>query len=159
MPHRLLIVDDNAPLREMFRETFSGRGFEVIVAATVTEALQAAARHAIDAVLTDLEIPDMSGLELCDALTKQRNASGRSIPVWLMTGSEQPDIALRALAAGACGLLRKPFSPEDACAFMRCVLEGETPRDRPMGDGVPGAAAGECNSLVTNFRGTGGENP
>jgi CheY-like chemotaxis protein len=79
MPHRILIVDDNESLRAMFRETFSGHGFEVVVAESVAESLRAAAHYAVDAVLTDLEIPGASGLEFCEVLKQQKAVLGRRV--------------------------------------------------------------------------------
>jgi two-component system, OmpR family, response regulator MtrA len=122
MPKRILVVEDNDPLRELFRDTLTLRGFEVVVAANGSEALEAAKGYTIDAVITDLEIPGLSGLELCRALRRQTAVFGRHIPVWLMTGSNQTGLMQQALEAGACGLLRKPFSLDQACAQVERSL-------------------------------------
>jgi CheY-like chemotaxis protein len=127
MPNRILVVEDNDPLRELFRDTLTLRGFEVVVAANGIEALEAAAGYTIDAVITDLEIPGLSGLELCRALRRQTAVFGRNIPVWLMTGSNQPGLTKQALDAGACGLLRKPFSLDEACGRVERSLALDTP--------------------------------
>jgi CheY-like chemotaxis protein len=126
MPNRILVVEDNDPLRELFRDTLMLRGFDVVVAANGIEALEAATSYTIDAVITDLEIPGLSGLELCRALRRQTAVFGRHIPVWLMSGSNQPGLMKQALEAGACGLLRKPFSLDEACGQVERSLAVES---------------------------------
>jgi CheY-like chemotaxis protein len=128
MPSRILVVEDNDPLREMLREMLGLRGFDVVVAATGIDALQMATLHVIDAVITDLDIPGMSGLELCRALNRR---SERDIPVWLMTGSPHLTLA-EALEAGACDVLRKPFSLEQACGRVKRALEMRSLEPTPV---------------------------
>lgn len=120
---RILIVEDNEALREMLHETMSSDRFEVLVAATGAEALELAACYELDAVLTDLEIPGMSGLDLCRALRRQNDSFARNVPIWIMTGSHEAGIAKQVIDAGACGLLRKPFSVPDVCVRLQQMLQ------------------------------------
>lgn len=134
MKPRILIVEDNESLREMFQQTLSARGFEVIVASTGAEALALSMGDAIDAVLTDLELPAVSGLDLCRAFAKKEAATGRIIPVWVMTGSDEPSVARQALAAGASGVLRKPFSLDVAYDWLRRSMRLESTSDGALAD-------------------------
>lgn len=114
MPIRILILDDNDALGALFQQAFMRRGFEVYVASTGADALRIVANHPIDAAITDFELPEFSGLEFCRSLTRQYSHLRRRIPVWLMSGLDLPELETQAIAAGACGLLRKPFNLDAA---------------------------------------------
>lgn len=136
MANRILIVEDNESLREMFREMLSHRGFEVCVAATCAGACALAVDEMFDAVLADLDLPDGSGLDLCRRLEARCTAFGRSLHLWLMTGSHDPELAHEAIAAGACGIFHKPFSVHAASSAIERIL-------RVRGS-VPSAAVVGC---------------
>ncbi len=127
MPCRILIVEDNDALRDMFRETLLHRGFEVLVASTSTDALEISAEYTADAVLTDLDIPGVSGLELCRTLADRNAVFGQKPLVWLMTGSHDPELSSQAIAVGACGVLRKPFSVQTVCNAIEQLLGNREP--------------------------------
>lgn len=124
---RLLIAEDNDALREMFASAFAALGFEPIVAESGGAALQLAAKHEIDAVLSDLDLPGMPGLELCRALSRQFIAQARPVPIWLMTGSYADDLTVEAVEAGACEVFRKPFTVgEVATTILRRLADSES---------------------------------
>jgi response regulator RpfG family c-di-GMP phosphodiesterase len=106
-PMRLLIVDDDAAFRALLRTTFEVVDIEVDEAANADTALESVRRARPDAIVLDVRMPGMSGLELC-SLMKGEEAT-RDIAVVLLSGS----IDDRALAdeAGADAFMRKPFSP------------------------------------------------
>lgn len=122
MPHRILIVEDNEALREMFRDLLSRRGFDVTVASTCAGACALAIDELFDAVLADFDLPDGSGLELCRILGVRCSAFGRLLHVWLMTGSHEPELTAAAVAAGVCGIFHKPFSVATACSAIERLL-------------------------------------
>lgn len=126
---RILIVEDNEPLREMLRHVLTSDGFEVVVAGSGSDALQVALEGPVDAVVTDLDLPGLSGLELCRAILSQTAVFGRYVPVWIMTGSHEAEAA-QAIAAGACGVFRKPFRVSEACAVIQCTLAAATNQTR-----------------------------
>jgi two-component system chemotaxis response regulator CheY len=109
VPRRLLIVEDNESLRDMLRDLLSDRGFDVLVAADGNAGLTALRDVTIDGVLADFELPGMSGIEFCRAVRQNPTRRG-AIPVWLMTGAHEADLEHQAAAAGARGVLTKPFS-------------------------------------------------
>lgn len=123
MRFRLLIVEDNEALRTLFGDGFERCDFEVLLAASASEAKQLAACHEVDAVLTDADLAGLSGIELCRALRRQFRILGRSIPVWIMTGTYDPEIAKRAAVAGSAGVLEKPFPIVDVAQRIRATLE------------------------------------
>jgi CheY-like chemotaxis protein len=136
MPRTLLLVEDNEMFRGMMRSLLSMRGYNVEVAKNGTEALTMAAEHAYDAVLTDVDMPEMDGFEFCRQVREQQKAAGRDIPVWIMTGMFRPALAKKAAAAGAVLVLRKPFPIDEVCA----QLDQEFER-RGGGDGANVAPA------------------
>ena len=112
---RILVVDDNGLLRELCREVFSARGCEVFLAADATDALRLAEAVPPDAAVLDMSLPSMSGIELCSALQALCASGGRRLDVWMITGGAEPELASRALAAGAREVRVKPFGMSDLC--------------------------------------------
>lgn len=127
---RLLVVEDNALLRDMLCTVLSRR-FDVISAAGGAEALEKAACHELDAVLTDYEMPAMDGVQVCRELHKQSALSGRAIPVWIMDRSNGSNLAFHAFSAGAVSVLEHPVRIVDLCKrFERQLNSHEKAEER-----------------------------
>ncbi|HUR60174.1 MAG TPA: response regulator [Opitutaceae bacterium] len=109
----LLVIDDNQSVRESLRFLFLRRGYDVLVAENGAEGIALAKQHWVDAAMVDVNMPGMNGVDVCKALREQATAAGRPISVWMMTGARTPDLAKRALEAGALALLGKPFDFAD----------------------------------------------
>ncbi|MEW6321006.1 MAG: response regulator [Acidobacteriota bacterium] len=96
---RILVVDDQAEVRQSVSDMLTALGHVVVTAATATEALQCLMQSAIDVVFTDLSMPDMDGLTLADRVRTVRP----SVPVALLTGwgseLEEPNDAVRMVLA------------------------------------------------------------
>ncbi|HVU31918.1 MAG TPA: response regulator [Opitutaceae bacterium] len=120
-PPTVLIVDDNAALREMLLQVFALCGFKALAAADATAALRLTDTIVFGAALVDLELPGMKGIELCRAL---RTRSDRPPLVWVMTGGDDERIKAEALSAGAVEVWRKPFPAFELCARIRRRLAG-----------------------------------
>lgn len=112
--------------RGMLRSLLTMRGYAVEVARNGPEGLALAAARNFDAVLTDVDMPEMDGFEFCRQVREQQKAAGRDIPVWIMTGMFRPALAKRAAAAGAVLVLRKPFPIEDVCAQLEQQFEKQS---------------------------------
>ena len=110
---RILVIDDSEVIRFLFSELLRRWGYAVVTAADAATGLAIAAAETIDAVFTDLELPERSGLELCRTLSAMAGKQGRELPIWLMSGSDLRDYSAEAVQAGARGFLRKPFNPLD----------------------------------------------
>ncbi len=107
MPHRVLIVDDEEPIRRELVEHLTGKGFDCEEASGVGPALAALHRNAEPAiVLTDIKMPGRDGLEL---LTTAKAEIGQDIEFVIMTGHGGIDEAIGALRLGAQDFLRKPI--------------------------------------------------
>ena len=105
----VLIADDKPYVVELVRVTLEDDRVRVFEAADGQTALAVAEALAIDLVLLDVHLPDLSGLEVCRALrANPRFASARIV---MLTAAAQQDDVMRGLAAGADDYLTKPFSP------------------------------------------------
>jgi two-component system response regulator HydG len=123
---RLLIVDDDAAMREMLASLFHDQGFATDEAISVDSALERLAESEYDAVLSDIKMPGRSGIELVGELRRLRPET----PIVLMTAFGSIDSAVEAMRAGAFDYVTKPFEPEAVLfalerAFERRALEEE----------------------------------
>lgn len=114
----LLVVDDDARLRELLRRYLSDSGFRVTAAADASEARSNLASFAFDLVVLDVMMPGESGLELTRAL----RADGR-IPVLLLTAMAEPEDRINGLEQGADDYLTKPFEPRELVLRVRNLLQ------------------------------------
>src|SRR5437016_13707269 len=119
-PH-LLVVDDDARLRDLLRRYLSENGFRVTVAADAKEARANLASFAFDLIVLDVMMPGESGLDLTGAL----RASGRGprLPVLLLTAMAEPEDRVNGLEHGADDFLAKPFEPRELVLRIRNILE------------------------------------
>jgi len=117
-PH-ILVADDERSIRLMLETGLSLNGFTVTTARTGREALEAAAREKFDAVLSDIYMPEVSGLELVDAL----RATDPNLPIVLMTAQGSLQVAVEAVARGASDFIGKPFEISVVVELLRRILE------------------------------------
>jgi two-component system, OmpR family, KDP operon response regulator KdpE len=113
---RVLVVDDERQLVRALRINLRAREFEVVTAATGTEALQAAARHPPDVVLLDLGLPDLDGIDVIEGLRGWTDA-----PIIVLSGRADSIDKVDALDAGADDYVTKPFSMDELLARLRAV--------------------------------------
>ncbi|MGH7048622.1 MAG: response regulator [Stellaceae bacterium] len=116
-PH-LLIVDDDARLRELLRRYLAENGFRVTTAADAGEARAMLSSFTFDLVVLDVMMPGESGL----ALTRQLSREGR-VPVLLLTAMAEPEDRVNGLEQGADDYLSKPFEPRELVLRMRNLLQ------------------------------------
>ena len=116
-PH-LLVVDDDARLRELLRRYLSDSGFRVTAAADASEARSSLASFAFDLVVLDVMMPGENGLELTRALRTE----GR-VPVLLLTAMAEPEDRVNGLEQGADDYLSKPFEPRELVLRIRNLLQ------------------------------------
>lgn len=106
---KILITEDDVCQMEILEYRFSQQGFQVIKAQTGQQAMELAAQHLPDAILMDVDLPDMSGMDLCRRLTDEEATA--DIPVVILSGSTDADIVRQARSAGSSFFLHKPFDP------------------------------------------------
>lgn len=118
MSGRILLVDDDPALGELLVEGLSQRGFECLFCTEATTACQRFAREEFDAVVTDLSLPVMNGLELCKRIVESRP----DVPVIVLTAYGSFDAAVGAIRSGAYDFITKPFDMDVvALAIDRAV--------------------------------------
>jgi two-component system, OmpR family, phosphate regulon response regulator OmpR len=122
-PH-LLVVDDDARLRELLRRYLADSGFRVTTAEDASEARSQLASFAFDLVVLDVMMPGESGLELTRALRSE----GR-IPVLLLTAMAEPEDRVNGLEQGAEDYLSKPFEPRELVLRIRNILQRKPTAD------------------------------
>lgn len=101
----VLVVEDSEPLRYLLSETLKGIGYQVEAASSAEEALEIFELEDIELIVTDLDLPGKSGLDLLGAVKEKRPET----EVVIITGSRSLDSVLAALRGGACDYLIKPF--------------------------------------------------
>ncbi len=122
---RLLIVDDEASIRDMLAFFFHKKGFEVLTASNFTEGQAAAARSSPDLVLCDIRMPDGNGLDLL----RKVKAESPKTPVIMITAHTSTKDAIEAMKAGAVDYIAKPFDVEELGLIVDRALEGKLLRD------------------------------
>jgi signal transduction histidine kinase len=115
----VLIAEDNPDMRELL-QMIVGREFRVRVASNGREALDAIHQSAPDLVLTDVMMPEMSGIELCGAIKASDDT--RSIPVMLVTSKAEREMKIEGLEFGADDYVTKPFHPRELLARVRSLV-------------------------------------
>jgi len=119
-PH-LLVVDDDARLRELLRRYLSENGFRVTSAAGAGEARAHLASFAFDLIVLDVMMPGESGLDLTGAL--RGDGQSPRIPILLLTAMAEPDDRVNGLEQGADDYLAKPFEPRELVLRIRNIIE------------------------------------
>jgi DNA-binding response OmpR family regulator len=119
----VLLVEDNRSLSEMVGEYLESRGFGVDYAGDGVDGFRLATDNSYDAVILDLMLPRMDGLELCRRL---RNESKKSTPVLMLTARDTLGDKVNGLDAGADDYLVKPFAIQELEARLRALIR----RDR-----------------------------
>lgn len=113
----LLVVDDEAGILRLIKLELSAQGFRVITASGGEEALRLAEEQRPDAVLLDVMMPEITGLEVMRRLRERTN-----VPVILVTAKDKDADKVRGLELGADDYIVKPFSPDELGARVRAVL-------------------------------------
>jgi two-component system, OmpR family, phosphate regulon response regulator OmpR len=131
MVERILLVEDDPRLAEMLSEYLGQAGFTVTVAPLGATALERLARADYDAVVLDLMLPDMDGLDICRRLRARADT-----PVLMLTARGEPIDRIVGLELGADDYLPKPFEPRELLARLRAILRRRSraavPGEKPL---------------------------
>ena len=124
---KILVVEDEAAIRDMLAFNLGRAGYEVLAAADGQEARRMIADGYPDVILMDWMLPGVSGLELTHQL--KRDAATKDIPVIMVTARAQEDDRVAGLDGGADDYITKPFSPRELEARIKAVLRRSAPAD------------------------------
>ena len=117
MTERILVVDDEAAIRETVGYALRGEGYEVSDAADGEEALEVARSNGFDVLILDLMLPKLSGVEVCRRLRAESD-----VPILLLTAKDAEVDRVLGLEAGADDYVTKPFSMAELVSRVRAIL-------------------------------------
>jgi two-component system OmpR family response regulator len=123
---RILVVEDETKMAGLLRRGLTEEGYSVEIAANGTDGLWAATENDYDAVVLDLMLPDLTGLDVC----RQLRARGRWAPVLVLTARDAVPDRVAGLDAGADDYLVKPFAFSELFARLRALVR-RGPSERP----------------------------
>ena len=115
---RVLVVDDDRGLRDVLRRALSLSGYEVRLAESGSEALSEVSNGVPDAMVLDIGLPDIDGLEVCRLLRRE----GNRLPILMLTARDAVSDRIDGLDAGADDYLVKPFDIDELKARIRALL-------------------------------------
>lgn len=124
---RILVVDDEPQILRALGTSLQGAGYEVVSAATASEAVNAAAMRPPDAVILDLVLPDGSGTDVCRELRRWTD-----VPILVLSAVGDEREKILALDAGADDYVTKPFGIDELLARLRAVMRRATPATGPV---------------------------
>lgn len=122
---RILVVDDEKAIRSFLRASLSSHGYNVFESATAEEALEKSVSAHPDAIILDLGLPDMDGIEVIKGIRKRSK-----MPVIILSVREEAMDKVAALDAGADDYLTKPFSTRELLARLRAVMRRLLPSNK-----------------------------
>lgn len=136
---RILVIEDEPDIRELVEFNLQREGFRVSGAESGEEGLEKVRNEFPDAILLDLMLPRMSGIEVCQRIKGDPDL--RAIPVIMVTAKDDVDDVVAGLEAGADDYITKPFSPKELVARVKAVVRRGTwddarPRERIVFEGV-----------------------
>jgi two-component system, chemotaxis family, chemotaxis protein CheY len=123
-PRKILVVEDSALMRQLYRAVLSAEGAEIVYAENGAEALDCAAQNPdVDLFIVDINMPQMDGLEF---LRRLRGELGlNDAPALVVSTEAEAEDHRAAIEAGASGYLKKPWTPPDLLAAVRRLYPAE----------------------------------
>jgi two-component system, OmpR family, KDP operon response regulator KdpE len=121
---KVLVIEDEAPLRRALSIFLEAHNYHVALAATGVEGLAVAARDHPDVVILDLGLPDMDGVDIAHALR-----GWSSVPIIVLSARDAEPVKVAALDAGADDYVTKPFGMDEFLARLRAALRRAAPID------------------------------
>ena len=120
MPETIMTVDDSASIRQMVTFTLKQAGYAVVEAVDGQDALDKLQTATVQMIITDLNMPNLNGIELIRAV--RANPAHRFVPIVMLTTESQAEIKQEGKEAGATGWIVKPFKPDQLLAVIKKVL-------------------------------------
>ena len=122
-PATILVVDDDPVIQKLLAVNFEMEGYVVVTASDGEAALAAVAEHRPDAVILDVMMPKVDGIEV--ARRMKADPATRTVPVLLLSAKAQAKDVTEGLDAGADAYMTKPFDPVDLLDRVASLLEGD----------------------------------
>lgn len=144
---QILIVDDEAPIREIIAVALEMAGYETLEAGNAQDAHSLIIDRKPDLVLLDWMLPGTSGIELARRL--KREDMTNAIPLIMLTAKGEEDNKIQGLEVGADDYITKPFSPRELVARLKAVLRRSTPGEDEQAISVAGLLLEPVSHRVT----------
>ena len=116
----ILVVDDSETVRQVLQMSLANAGFDVVEAEDGVDALSKLSDAQVDMLITDLNMPNMDGLELIKKVREE--GAHRFTPIVMLTTESSEEKKLAGREAGASGWIVKPFKPEQLLKVVKMVL-------------------------------------
>ena len=116
----VLVIDDELSVADALKVILSDSGYQVAVAMSGAEALEKLGKRRFDLVITDVRLPDISGLDVLRHLRR----SHPGVLAIIITAHHTPELAAESLSLGAVAVLLKPFSPSDLLTVIKIAFSG-----------------------------------
>jgi len=129
---RILVVDDDRAVRESLRRSLAFNGYQVDLASDGKDALEAVQQRRPDAMVLDVMMPRLDGLEVC----RRMREAGDELPILVLTARDAVSDRVAGLDAGADDYLPKPFALEELLARLRALLRRRTVDDAAAAQGT-----------------------
>ena len=130
---RILVVDDDRAVRESLRRSLAFNGYQVDLASDGKDALDAVQQRRPDAMVLDVMMPRLDGLEVC----RRMREAGDELPILVLTARDAVSDRVAGLDAGADDYLPKPFALEELLARLRALLRRRSADDIAARAGAP----------------------
>jgi len=118
---KILAVDDSASVRQMVNFTLKSAGYDVVEAVDGKDGLDKAAKDKFDMIVTDLNMPNLDGIQLIAALRKLPGYS--FVPILMLTTESQAEKKDEGRKAGATGWIVKPFNADQLTSVLKKLLK------------------------------------
>jgi two-component system, OmpR family, response regulator len=128
----ILVVDDEAHIRDVVRYALERDGFDVVCAANGLEALAAVREHPVDLVVLDVVMPELDGLSVCRRLREER-----PVPIVFLSSRGEEVDRINGLELGGDDYVVKPFSPRELATRVKAVLRRTAPADVSPASSAP----------------------
>lgn len=117
---RILVIDDDEPIRRLFKETLEKNNYHVLTSDSGVKAVKLAQSWNFDLIFLDLKMPDMDGVETF----RRMRRIDKSVPVVIITGYATSELLRRALKQAPFGVMKKPFGAKDILRSTENFLSG-----------------------------------
>jgi DNA-binding response OmpR family regulator len=118
--HTVLIIDDDDSLSEVLSHRLKKQGFHTVAAYSGRSGLAKAKAQPPSAIILDLGLPDVDGLTICEQLADSPETC--SVPILILSGTEESGVVRRCRAAGSHYFLRKPYDPNALLVLIRQAI-------------------------------------
>lgn len=115
---RILVVDDAKTMRDLLKDLLIPAGFEVVEAENGEHGLEMVGAHAIDLIISDLNMPGMDGVTMCSHLKQQ----GNTAPIFMLTTQTSPELKVKAKEYGVVAWIVKPHNDDVLLRGIKKVL-------------------------------------